>query len=58
MDDIIKSFLCVTVMRMSVLMYAYVSINISQHKRMDFIKVFVTVLANVRHPQEGCDTKQ
>jgi hypothetical protein len=37
---------------------AYVSINASQHNGMDFMNVFLPVLANVRHPQEGCDTKQ
>jgi len=36
----------------------YVSINISQHNGMDFIKVSLPLSANVRHPQEGCDTKQ
>jgi hypothetical protein len=37
---------------------AYVGVNISQHNGLDFIKVFLPVSGNVRHPQEGCDAKQ
>jgi len=51
MEDIINSlFVCDS--------NAYVCVNASQHNGMDFMNVFRPVSANVRHPQEGCGTKQ